>query len=78
MRTYKWEGPKCLSLTNSSCKYNEESGELKAKGVWKECVESKIPGKLKKDTATLLKSPEGKLCMLYPELNTNISPLPYS
>lgn len=78
-RTYKWDGTKCLSLTNSRCKHNEKFGGLKAKGMLgRNPQKVRFRASYKLDTATFHKSPEGKLCRVYPELPTNVSPLPYS
>lgn len=68
MSTYKWEGPKCLPTHNSRCR--QEFGELEARGV---CGEShmwkvRFRASWKSFTAALSKVPDGKLCMLYPEL----------
>lgn len=53
-------GTKCLPLTNSRCKCNEESGELKAKGVWEEYIEGKNQGKLKNGYCNISYNPRGQ------------------
>lgn len=62
--------PSAYLLANSRCKHNEEFGGLGARGVdgkgWMQKV--RFRASYKSDIATFSKSPEGKPCMLYPEL----------